>query len=577
MQLFVFNLFHSIATFPLPKETAQLAAAIGREFDYQLLVRSSEQSEEQVQINLDELVAADLILQQRKVSGDTYIFKHALVRDAAYDSMPSQQTIATHQRVANTIAREFPELANEQPFTVAQHYAAATDFVQASEYGIKAIFALNANSFNTEALLTGDIVKDWVIQISELDTNQRSLQNECQLKLNNTLIPINTMINGWANNDIETMASQNNRIIEQLQGVSGNILDQTQLEQIKYKTQWSLFVYHHYRGDRAIARKLGEALYKVTEKQNNRVNKLLVSTTLGQAYFFDGDYKLASNMLRSVIENYDKEADIGLSLQFGFDPYYFSCGNLMSIAAITGDIDLAHQYKDLCLSHALATNNLPTIIIAYTWGTCFYFLTFDRSGMTQWCQQAISQHGEQFNSDWILRFFKMNNEWTTYSYEESALTVAEAIKSGQDGFLSWYDPLLSDTYMNLQMYDDALHIIESSLHRSLHSGDKCMLPILYRHLAVTQCQQAGQITPEAEQNFKHSIAEAESRHCHFLTLLTALEWHKYAATEQQAKLIETMSAALEHIQCSSEQPHLQAAKQLINNNSQKGAHHANIM
>ncbi|KAF7764215.1 serine/threonine-protein kinase PpkA [Pseudoalteromonas citrea] len=83
------------------KETAQLAATIGREFEYDLLVAASSLSENQIQNDLNELIANDLIIQQRRVSNDSYIFKHALVRDAAYESMEAKAKTQFHSVIAD--------------------------------------------------------------------------------------------------------------------------------------------------------------------------------------------------------------------------------------------------------------------------------------------------------------------------------------------------------------------------------------------------------------------------------------------------------------------------------------------
>ena len=121
------------------KETAQLAATIGREFDYDLLVASSEQREEQIQIDLEELIQTELVYLQRKVKGDSYLFKHALVRDAAYESMLEPQRHQSHYRIAQSLESEDSEVVETTPFVVAQHYAGAEHFSKASQLGIRSV------------------------------------------------------------------------------------------------------------------------------------------------------------------------------------------------------------------------------------------------------------------------------------------------------------------------------------------------------------------------------------------------------------------------------------------------------
>ncbi|OUL58460.1 TOMM system kinase/cyclase fusion protein [Pseudoalteromonas ulvae] len=116
------------------KETVQLAAAIGREFDYQLLQAASARSEEQTQTDLNELLAADLIIQHRKVEGDSYIFKHALVRDAAYESIQFSHKINHHQR----LARAYQSLENKKSESaqISMHFELAQDYPLAIKYAL---------------------------------------------------------------------------------------------------------------------------------------------------------------------------------------------------------------------------------------------------------------------------------------------------------------------------------------------------------------------------------------------------------------------------------------------------------
>jgi TOMM system kinase/cyclase fusion protein len=78
------------------KETAVLAAKIGCEFDYQLLLETTHQSEAQLQNDLSGLLDAGLIYQQRKVTGESYLFRHTLIRDAALDAVPHKPSASPH-------------------------------------------------------------------------------------------------------------------------------------------------------------------------------------------------------------------------------------------------------------------------------------------------------------------------------------------------------------------------------------------------------------------------------------------------------------------------------------------------
>lgn len=103
------------------KDTAQLAATIGRSFDYSLLISASSKDEAQVQRDLNELIQAELVFLQRKVDGDSYIFKHALVRDAAYESMSQLALLESHKKLVSTFEAEGNTRIQKSPLIYIEH------------------------------------------------------------------------------------------------------------------------------------------------------------------------------------------------------------------------------------------------------------------------------------------------------------------------------------------------------------------------------------------------------------------------------------------------------------------------
>jgi predicted ATPase len=107
------------------KEAAQLGAVLGREFVYDMLRAISSQDEATVQDGLARLVAAELLYQRGRPPRARYMFKHVLIRDAAYASLLRSTRQQVHQQVAQLLAARFPEIVETQPELVAQHYTAA--------------------------------------------------------------------------------------------------------------------------------------------------------------------------------------------------------------------------------------------------------------------------------------------------------------------------------------------------------------------------------------------------------------------------------------------------------------------
>src|SRR5262249_19151316 len=107
------------------KEVAQLGAVLGREFSYELLQAIAPQDEGTLQAGLAQLVGAELLYQRGRPPRARYLFKHALIQDAAYASLLKSTRQQVHQQVAQVLEARFPALVETQPEFVAQHYTAA--------------------------------------------------------------------------------------------------------------------------------------------------------------------------------------------------------------------------------------------------------------------------------------------------------------------------------------------------------------------------------------------------------------------------------------------------------------------
>jgi class 3 adenylate cyclase/tRNA A37 threonylcarbamoyladenosine biosynthesis protein TsaE len=107
------------------KDVAQVGAAIGREFSYALLSAVISRLEQQLASALDRLIQAGLLFRQGVPPHATYLFKHALVQDAAYGTLLREPRRALHARIAETLETSFSEIAESQPELLARHCAEA--------------------------------------------------------------------------------------------------------------------------------------------------------------------------------------------------------------------------------------------------------------------------------------------------------------------------------------------------------------------------------------------------------------------------------------------------------------------
>jgi predicted ATPase len=108
---------------PEVAEIAQIGAVIGCEFSFELLAELIGWPEEELQAALDRLVASELAIRDRAAADALYTFKHALIRDAAYQCLPDPARRSLHSALARIVEQRCPDLAASAP--LARHYAAA--------------------------------------------------------------------------------------------------------------------------------------------------------------------------------------------------------------------------------------------------------------------------------------------------------------------------------------------------------------------------------------------------------------------------------------------------------------------
>jgi DNA-binding response OmpR family regulator/class 3 adenylate cyclase/predicted ATPase len=134
------------------KEIAQTGAAIGREFSYRLLAALAPISAPSLQAGLAQLVAHDLIFVRGGPSDAIYVFKHALVQDAAYSTLLRSKRQQLHGQIADALGRDFPEIVETQPELLAHHLIQAGLTERAVDYLRKAGQRGIARSANPEAI-----------------------------------------------------------------------------------------------------------------------------------------------------------------------------------------------------------------------------------------------------------------------------------------------------------------------------------------------------------------------------------------------------------------------------------------
>src|SRR5262249_29071696 len=107
------------------RELIQLAAALGRQFSYELLAAVAPVDEPTLQAELAKLIQAEVLYSKARPPRSQYPFKHALIEDAAYNSLVKTKRQQFHRRIAEVLQERFPETVDTQPELLAHHFTEA--------------------------------------------------------------------------------------------------------------------------------------------------------------------------------------------------------------------------------------------------------------------------------------------------------------------------------------------------------------------------------------------------------------------------------------------------------------------
>ena len=196
------------------KELAQIGAAIGREFSHALLAAVARKPEEEVAWALDRIVAAGLLFRQGVPPDASYLFKHALVQDAAYGTLLREPRRALHARIAEILESKFADVAENQPELLARHCTEAGLIEKAAGLWGKA----GQRSLERSALVEAvEQINRALSLIATLPVTP-ALRRE-QIKLQVALITPLIHVKGWAAPETKGAVERARLLIEQAEAL----------------------------------------------------------------------------------------------------------------------------------------------------------------------------------------------------------------------------------------------------------------------------------------------------------------------------------------------------------------------
>lgn len=506
----------------LAKETAQLAATIGRNFNYDLLVKTSLRDEASVQADLEQLMNANLVYRQRRVQGEGYIFRHALIRDAAYDGMPNALQQDTHGRIAITLENDFPQVKEENPFEVARHFAGATQFVNAAEYGIQMVQKQVAGSSNKEALLLNHTVKKWTSHITILVK-----QIETELRLNDAVLPAFMAMEGYGGESVVNATRRNEELIDKVKGLDSTLSSEA-LSELAHRSEWGIFLSYHFHAKRKGARRVMKKMLKDLKESGNREREVGMLSLIAEAHMVDGDWEFARDLCLRILEIYNEETDIEIGNNYGLQPkstaYYF----LSRIYCCLGYPHKGIKYIERSIENAKEVGHLVSTTLTYNYKAILGSVLQDKQMVKDAVEGYQQNHGDATGNDWILAFQHMLRDWGNGETEFTEQFFESLFDSGQLYALGYFEPFLAETYRDKGLYAKAVELMESSVERCTENNELGTLPMVTRALALSYYAEDKTLTKRVEEQLLTSMQIAEQ---------TRVKWFEFQAVLDYSNLL----------------------------------------
>jgi predicted ATPase len=453
---------------PLARRVAQLGATIGRIFHLPLLRRIFSGTPEELQRGVDELLEAQLVHRpsggeaEAGHGGEAFIFKHALIQDAAYDSLLKRTRQEYHGRIARALEQGFGQLAEVEPELLAHHLEAAggARLEDAVRAWLRAGERAQASSSNQEAV--SHLQRGLELLTGLPESPQRvALELRLLTKLGTSL----SALKGYAAEEVEQAWARADALCDRL-GATPE----------RFQVLWGLWAFYLVQGTHPkglhIAERMLELATEATETTEATGGALALELeahfSLGLSYFFMGDdLARAREHLEWVVERYDPDLHHGQALLTGQDVGVTSRSASALVCFQLGALELAIQRHEEAL--ALSERLDHAFSRAYALGCAAWFQLYmrDHARAQAFADDAMALSHEQSFGWWLVWGMILGGSARAGQHKVGA---AERIEQGiglwrqtGSGFtVPYFLGLLSDARRG----EDRLDVAERLLHEA---------------------------------------------------------------------------------------------------------------
>lgn len=356
------------------KEVAQIASCIGREFGLDLLDRIAGMPGETLRLALSQLQDAELVFEQGTSRDRQYVFKHALLRDAAYESLLKRRREELHGRILAVLERA----ADTPAELLARHAAAAGFSARAIEHWARASSSAMSRSAFGEAvahLQQALALNDPLPQ----DTAQRAQRLDLLLALGQATIPLR----GYSHSASVEIFSQAHALAQDLQ-------DGLRAFWVSY-ARW---VVYYVRGEHGVAQGIARAMLEQARAEKHVGRILTAVRALGISEMISGDPQAAqatfdeAERLAEEARQQPRERRMAAAQRFAADPEIATQFHVALTAWALGRIDDARRLSEAGISAARAMGHVHTLGHALTHGAIVAVVDRDAARAIELCEET---------------------------------------------------------------------------------------------------------------------------------------------------------------------------------------------
>jgi predicted ATPase/class 3 adenylate cyclase len=506
------------------KELAQLCATLGREFAHELLHALSPRDEPSLRQGLENLIDAELFFQSAQPPQARYGFRHALLREAAYQSLLKRTRQQYHQRIAALLKSRFPATLASHPELMAYHCSEAGEHAEAVRYWLAAGRHAMRHSANVEAAAH---LRQGLNALAQLPANAATRAQELALQ---TLLGLAVMMNkGYAALEVE-------QAYERARELCGSLDDVPAVYPV-LSGQWEFYIV---RAELETAAELAQQLHALSQQTQEPALKLEARRVQGTTLFWQGQLQEAFALLAASEEDAEPQTEAVHTVSYCQDARVAALANAGCIAFLLGNPDLALARAREALQ--LATRLAHPFSQAYA--THFLGVVHQLRGETE----AVRRHAEtqlELGDTYGFAFWsatgRMLQAWAQGREDpghapvaafEEALAAYEAC--GSRLACSYFLALLAELHHMAGRLDEARETVHIALRETTASGERFFVAELLRL--------KGTLSEDSEALLGEALEQARHQSAHALALRTATDlaslWSRQGKAGPAAALLE---------------------------------------